>query len=571
MVVSRHMEAGMAVCVALAFVACSSSSTTPDAGPADSGPDDAGPGDAGPIDAGQIDGGGRFDGGITPNVQGWWRDKVFYEVFVRSFQDSNADGTGDLQGLTARLDVLNDGDAGTGDDLEVDGLWLMPIHPSPSYHGYDVIDYRGVNTQYGSIADLDALLAAAHRRGMRLILDMVLNHSSSSHPWFSDAVSGPSATRRDWYVWRPDDPGWLQPFGSGHTWYQRNGAYYYGVFTGSMPDLNLTNAAVETELVDSMKFWLARGVDGFRLDAVRYYIETGGGEGQEDTQQTHDFLNRIRARLQADYPDALLVAEAWAPVETATSYYGNGDEVQLGFSFDLADAIKTSVVAGDASGIINTLARIDSALAGKDRGFDAPFLSNHDQVRVMQVLGGDAGSARVAAAVLFALPGTPFIYYGEELGMQGGAGSDDRNKRTPYRWDATTNHGFSGHSPWYDQPEVAGVDLATEQADTGSLWWLYKSLIALRHAHSPLARGGGSYVLVPGGPASVLALVRDDGGNKVLFVANVSGSAVGAFSVPVAGAPTVLLSEGLAAPPGGNGTSISIPGLAGHGFAFVSL
>jgi glycosidase len=554
---SRQTRAWIAVAAALAVVACSSSSsstTQPDAGSPDSGQPDS----------------GAPDSGITPNTQGWWRDKVFYEVFVRSFQDSSGEGVGDLTGLTAHLDALNDGDAGTGDDLEVDALWLMPIHPSPSYHGYDVTDYRGIDPAYGTLADMDALLAAAHRRGMRVILDMVLNHSSSQHPWFLDSQTGPTAAKRDWYVWRPDDPGWTQPFGSGRTWHQLNGAYYYGVFTSAMPDLNLTNAAVETELVDTMKFWLARGVDGFRLDAVRYYVETGPVAGQEDTPETHAFLKRIRAKLQADYPNALLVAEAWAPVEIATSYYGSGDEVQLGFSFDLADAIKRAIPAGDASDIINTLALIDAALAGKDRGFDAPFLSNHDQVRVMRALGGDAGAARVAAAVLLALPGTPFIYYGEELGMQGGAGGDDLNKRTPYRWDPS-GKGFTTGVPWFDVNEAAGVDLQTERADPGSLWSLYRSLIVLRHAQTPLARGGGSYVLFPGKPASVLALVRDDAGKKVLFIGNVAATAVGAFTVPVSGSPTVLLSEGLTTPPTGNGTSISVPGLAGRGFAFISL
>jgi glycosidase len=555
--VSRQTRAWIAVCAAAALVACSSSSPSqPDSGTPDSGTPDSGTPDSGTI---------------TPNTQGWWRDKVFYEVFVRSFQDSDGDGVGDLRGLTARLDALNDGDAGTDAGLGVDALWLMPIHPSPSYHGYDVTDYRNVLPAYGTLADLDALLAAAHQRGIRVILDMVLNHSSSQHPWFQDSQTGPTAAKRDWYVWRPDNPGWTQPFGNGNTWWNLNGAYYYGVFTSSMPDLNLTNSTVEDELVDTMKFWLARGVDGFRLDAVRYYVETGGGAGQQDQPATHDFLKRIRRRLQTDYPDALLVAEAWAGLEITTSYYGDGDEVQLGFAFDLAEAIKDAIPAEDASAIINTLARTDTALQGKDRGFDAPFLSNHDQVRVMRALAGDAGSARVAAAVLFALPGTPFIYYGEELGMQGGAGSDDRNKRTPFRWDAGAGNGFSTHTPWYNVAEAPGVDLETQRADPGSLWSLYRSLIALRHASPPLARGGGSYVLLgAGGPASVLALVRDESGQKVLLVANVSSVDVGAFTVPLAGSPTVLLSEGLSSAPTG-GTSISVPGLAGHGFAFLSL
>ena len=447
----------------------------------------------------------------------------------------------------------------------------MPIHPSPSYHGYDVTDYRNVNPAYGSLTDLDALVSAAHRRGVKVILDMVLNHSARAHPWFINSQTGDTAEKRAWYVWRPDDPGWRQPFGSGRTWFQLNGAYYYGVFGSGMPDLNLTNSAVEDELVDSMKFWLARGIDGFRLDAVRYFIETPADAGQQDQPQTHDFLKRIRARLQADYPDALLVAEAWAPIDIAETYYGNGDEVQLGFSFDLADAIKTSVVAGDASGIISTMARLDAALAGKDRGYDAPFLSNHDQVRVMRVFGGDAAAVRVSAALLFALPGTPFVYYGEELGMQGGANSDDRNKRTPFKWDSSPGNGFTTGTPWFDIAEAPGVDLASEQADPGSLWTLYRKLIALRHAQTPLSKGTSTLPSFAGVPAGVVALVREDSGKRVLFVANVATASSGSFTLPFSGTPTVLLQEGLTGPPTAGAGSINIPGLDARGFVYVSL
>ena len=542
MVVSRQTGQCLFVCVALALAACNSSET----------------GQPPPTH-------------ITPNTQGWWRDKVFYEVFVRSFADSNGDGVGDLAGLTAHLDALNDGDAGTGDDLGVDALWLMPINPSPSYHGYDVTDYRDVNPAYGSLADLDGLVTAAHRRGVKVILDMVLNHSSRNHSWFTNSQSGANSEKRDWYVWRPDDPGWLQPFGSGRTWWNLNGAYYYGLFGSGMPDLNFTNAAVETEMVDSMKFWLARGIDGFRLDAVRYFVENGADAGQQDQPETHALLKRIRAKLQTDYPDALLVAEAWAPQEIALSYYGDGDEVQLGFAFDLAEAIKTAVVAGEASNIVNTLARTDVLLAGKDRGYDAPFLSNHDQPRVMRVLGGDAGAARVSAAILFALPGTPFVYYGEELGMQGGAGSDDRNKRTPYPWNASPGHGFTTGTPWVSVPEAAGVDLATEKADPGSLFTLYRTLVALRHAQTPLAKGSSSSPTPSGAPAGVMALLREDAGKRVLLVANVGTAASGAFTVPVSGTPSVLLQEGLTGTPTAGSGSLTIPGLAARGFAFVSL
>ncbi len=495
----------------------------------------------------------------APLPEGWWRQAVFYEVFVRSFADSNGDGVGDLAGLTAHLDALNDGNPSTTSDLGVDAIWLMPTFPSPSYHGYDVTDYRGVNPQYGTLQDMDALLAAAHRRGIKVILDMVLNHSSSQHPWFQDSQASANG-KRDWYVWSATNPGW-----TGRTyWYSANGAWYYAYFDGSMPDLNLRNADVEAELVSDMKFWLARGVDGFRLDAVRYYVEDGGPPLNQDTPETHAFLKRIRAALQADYPAVLLVAEAWANATTVATYWGDGDEVQLAFSFDLAQAILTGLTAAtpSAAPVINAFVGAQQTLAGKDIGFQAPFLSNHDQIRVMRALAGQQGLARVAAATLFALPGTPFVYYGEELGMQGGAGSADPLKRTPYPWTADApGHGFTTSATlwcgtstalWCNAAEAPGVDLATQQADASSLWSQYRRLIALRHAHPALAKGDAAWQRVDTEPG-VFALLRTSGNERILFVANYGATATGAFTIPLAGTAVMLEAVGMAAPTSSGG------------------
>lgn len=421
--------------------------------------------------------------GITPNTEGWWRDQVFYEVFLRSFADSDGDGIGDLAGLTARLDYLNDGDPGTTSDLGVDAVWLMPIHPSPSYHGYDVKDYRAVNPQYGTLADFDAFVAAAHQRGLRIVIDMVLNHSSSQHPWFLDSRSGSAAAKRDWYVWSATDPGWTNPMGGG--WNLDNGAWFYAAFNGSMPDLNLRNAAVEQELIATMKFWLARGVDGFRLDAVRYFVENGGGSFAQDQPETHDLLARLRAALQADYPEALLVAEAWASQGITSTYYGTGDEAQLAFCFDLADGIKGSAQLGSASWVVTTLQQAVASLEGKDLGFMAPFLSNHDQTRVRRALGADA-PARVAAATLAALPGTPFLYYGEELGMQGGTAGDPQ-KRTPMRWTGVAPvYGFTSASEtWCD------LDASCAGTTEGRQGWTWRAR-RRTPARSGTSTGGSS-------------------------------------------------------------------------------
>jgi glycosidase len=503
---------------------------------------------------------GKSGAAITPNTQGWWRDKVVYEVFVRSFADSNGDGIGDLPGVTAHLGDLR--------DLGVDAIWLTPIFPSPSYHGYDVTDYRGVNPAYGTLADFDALVAAAHQKGIKVILDMVLNHSSSNHPWFVNARQGADAQYRNWYDWSATDPGWRKPWDSTSAWYAAGGAFYYGIFCPCMPDLNLGNPAVEQELTDSMQFWLARGTDGFRLDAVRYFFESATGK-LADQPETHAFLRRVRARLQQNHPDALLVAEAWASESIAATYYGNGDEVQLAFAFDAADAIKSSIRKGVGSDAINALASSQAALAGKDLGFLAPFLANHDMQRALREMGGDPAQAHVAAATLFALPGTPFVYYGEEIGMMGGAGSDDTNKRTAMHWTSSApGYGFTTGSPWNASAE--SVDVASQRADPQSLWSEYKNLIALRHAQTALTSGDMTFP-ASSGPSSVFAMLRTSGAQRVLFVANFASSGAPSFDVTVPGTPSLLTQEGLAGAPSASNGKVSFAGLGPRSFAYVSL
>jgi glycosidase len=455
----------------------------------------------------------------------------------------------------------------------------MPVFPSPSYHGYDVTDYRAINPQYGTQADFDAFVAAAHQRKIRVLLDMVPNHSSSQHPWFQDSASSTTSARRDWYVWSPGDPGWSSPVGTGHA-FRSGGAtgFYYAVFDASMPDLNLRNAAVEAELVDSMKFWLARGVDGFRLDAVRYLVENGAA-GQVDQPETHAFLQRVRAALQAQYPDALLVAEAWTTPEGTATYYGEGagagKEVQLAFSFDLARYMLDAAQTGQASNLNTVVDRFAAALDSKDRGFEAPFLSNHDTGRGLGGLGWNGAEARVAAATLLAMPSTPFLYYGDEIGMRGELCCGDPGKRTPYRWTAAAaNHyGFStATATWYGPTtEPVGVALDTQRADPASLYSLFRDLIRLRHAQPPLARGGATRLTPTGGGSGAFAQLRTWEGKRVLFVANFSRSASGPFTVGVGGTPVVLLDGGLAGTPTGTSSTITIPALGASSFAFLSL
>ena len=457
----------------------------------------------------------------------WWNGAVFYEVFVRSFLDANGDGKGDLPGLVSRLDYLNDGDPATDTDLGVDALWLMPVFDSPSYHGYDVTDFERVNPDYGTNADLERLLAEAHRRGMKVIVDLVLNHTSSQHPWFIESASSPTSGRRDWYVWRPDDPGWGQPWNPGQgTWHERNGAHYYAIFWGGMPDLNFRTAAVRAEAKRIARLWLDRGVDGFRLDAIRHLVEAGPGPGQSGSPETHAFLQEFAAAVKAAKPDAVLVGEVWSNTLDISDYYAPG-ELDLLFDFPLATAIVDGVKAGDGAGIGIAL---EEVIRTYPKGaVDAPFLTNHDQIRIGTQLGGDGAKLRLAAAILLTLPGAPFLWQGEELGMQNGPGTDDEWKRTPFPWDSTPGGGFTSARPWQGfAPGKETANVAAETADPGSLLSRYRALIRARHGSEALRTG--DLGLLPAG-LPVLAYVRRGGGETVLVAHNL-GAAEATLAAP---------------------------------------
>lgn len=466
----------------------------------------------------------------SPQRLDWARGATFYEIFVRSFADSDGDGIGDLRGLTARLDYLNDGNPSTTTDLGVDALWLMPIFASPSDHGYDTTDYYAINPQYGTLADFDSLLAAAHRRGMRVIVDLAINHTSNRHPWFVESASSPSSPLRDWYVWRADNPGWRQPWGGGATWHTVNGSYYYGVFWGGMPDLNFNNAEVRQAIKQVAAYWLMRGVDGFRLDAARHLIEDGPGEQQVNTPGTHAFWREFAAYVRKGAPEALLVGENWTSTDQIARFYGStetvagGDELPMSFDFPLAGAILAGVRSGDATPIASTLANI--ARLYPPGACDAPFLSNHDTPRVATELGSDGRKLRTAAALLLTLPGSPFIYYGEEVGLEGG--KPDPNIRTPMPWnDREPGGGFTTGRAWRpfnDGRAQANVEWQTESPS--SLLSHYRRLIHLR-ASSPALRTGNITVLDAGEDnRQLLAFVREAGGERVLVVHNLGLTAV---------------------------------------------
>jgi glycosidase len=466
---------------------------------------------------------------------GWVRDAVFYEIFVRSFSDSDGDGVGDLAGLSERLDYLNDGDPATDSDLGVTGIWLMPIFESPSYHGYNTVDYRKVNREYGTREELARFIRRAHSRGIRVIVDFMINHTGVGHPWFTQSASGPTSARRDWYVWRADNPGWQQPWGGGPTWHPKNDAWYYGIFWSGMPDLNFRNAQVRAEAKRLAFLWLRRGIDGFRLDAARHLIADGPGEGQSDTPETHEFWREFAAAVRQKSPDALLVGENWTDTATIADYYGSteeisgGDELPMNFNFPLSEAIIRDIRGGRVDAIARTFAAMaEHYPAGV---LDGTFLTNHDNRRLASQLGNDPGRLRLAAAILLTLPGTPFLYYGEEVGLRNGPGPGDEQKRTPMPWNAEEGGGFTSGQPWHAfAPAREQANVATQDADPGSLLNRYRRLIRLRNSSRALRRGTLTLLEtaaaspVPGGSRSqtVLAFVRQAGNEHVLVAHNLS-------------------------------------------------
>jgi len=436
----------------------------------------------------------------------WWNDAVFYEVFVRSFSDSDADGNGDLQGLIGKLDYL------TG--LGVNALWLMPIMQSPSYHGYDTTDYLTVEQDYGSNEDFAALMAAAHARDMHVIVDLVLNHTSSEHPWFAEAVADPAAARRDFYVWSGTDDGAETPWGT-PVWHASPTGYYLGLFWEGMPDLDHRTGAVTEQLYDVARFWLQEmGADGFRLDAVRHLIEEPGRIS--GTAATHAWLREWDDTLDEADPQALTVGEVW-DASAAVAPYVTGDEVDIAFEFSVAQGILRSVLAGDPAAFESALT---GALAAYPAGQFAPFLTNHDQDRVMSQLSADVAGAKLAASALLALPGVPFIYYGEEIGMTGV--KPDRRIRTPMQWDGSPGAGFTDGVPW-QAPNRDGTSVAAQDADPDSLLSHYRALLAARSARPALRTGG--LLQWDSGCEGVTVFVRGEGRDAVLVVLNFTDGA----------------------------------------------
>lgn len=446
----------------------------------------------------------------------WWNDAVFYEIFVRSFYDSDGDGIGDFNGITEKLDYLNDGDPNTTTDLGVTGLWLMPIHPSPSYHGYDVTDYYDVNPEYGTMDDFKHLLDEAHARGIRVTIDWVLNHTSSQHPWFV-AAKDPASRYRDWYRWSSEQfpgPGWR--YGGG-------GASYYANFSEAMPDLNYANPAVVEEMKRVVNFWLDDvGIDGFRLDAAKHIFEEG--TVIENLPETHVFYKKFRSYYKAVNPQAIFIGEVWNSSDIVGPYL-QGDELDLAFDFDLAKNYVFSAGIGNADYFSDVL---NHDLTIFKPGQFAVFLSNHDQNRAMSTWNDDVDAAKTAATLLLTSPGVPFLYYGEEIGMLGT--KPDENIRLPMQWTAEEDAGFTTGAPWRaPSGDYPAKNAADQAADPNSLLSLYRKLIHIRNDHAALRVG--DYYAIETGNNAVFANLRVSKDETILVLINLSSAPVSDYTL----------------------------------------
>ena len=354
---------------------------------------------------------------------------VCYQIFVASFADSNNDGIGDLNGITAKLDYLA--------DLNVQCLWLTPIHPSPSYHKYDVLDFYDIDPQFGTLDDFDRLIEEAGNRDIVVLIDLVLNHTSKRHPWFTE--------RPDFYrIISEDHP----EYNMRHWHRMGNGLMYYAYFWDQMPELNLDHPEVREETFNIARFWLDRGVGGFRLDAVRHFFDTSEYPIRTNTlQQNILYLKEFNEVVKTTNPSAVVVAEVWSAAEAVARYTPGIDSA---FNFDLADAIIATVSSSSdnsSTNVVGTWLKIQAFYQAQETAFhDSIFLTNHDQDRVMSLFGENEDKAEMAASILFTLPGTSWIYYGEEIGMRGfrTAAATDAERRQPF--------------PWQDEYQVARVD-----------------------------------------------------------------------------------------------------------------
>ena len=481
----------------------------------------------------------------------WYKNAVFYEISVRAFKDSDGDGHGDLQGLTEKLDYLQ--------TLGVDCIWIMPIYPSPLCDdGYDIADYYSVDKTYGSLEQFKVLIEAAHQRKIRIIMDLVLNHTSDQHAWFQAARSDKNSPYRDYYVWNDDDKKYAgvriifqDVEKSNWTWDEQAGQYFWHRFYSTQPDLNFDNPKVQDEMLNVVRFWLGMGIDGFRVDAPTYLFEREG-TNCESLPETHAYLKRIRQLMDEEFPEAIMLAESNQWPRELIQYFDNDDEFHMAFHFPLMPRIYLAMAQGDASAIVNILKDTPAIPANCQW---TTFLRNHDELtlemvtdeerklmwceyapeekmilnlgirrRLATIFNNDRRRIELANSLLFTLPGSPILYYGDEIGMGDNLNLPDRNGvRTPMQWDSSTNGGFTTGAPFTEMVQgdyhYKKVNVADQMKSQHSLLRTIQKMISIRKGHAALS-GDMQWLEVRN--SAVLAHVRKNADEAILLLNNLS-------------------------------------------------
>ena len=482
----------------------------------------------------------------------WYKDAVFYEINVRAYYDSNGDGHGDLKGLTQKLDYLR--------DLGVDCIWLMPIYASPLRDdGYDISDYYNIAETFGTVDDFKTLLNEAHKRDIRIIMDLVLNHTSDEHPWFKASRSDKNSPYRDYYVWSDTDQKYkdtriifLDTEPSNWSWDEATSQYYWHRFYASQPDLNFDNPKVQEEMLNVARFWLDLGIDGFRADAVPYLFEREG-TNCENLPETHVYLKKLRAYLDENYPGRILLCEANQWPEDVRPYFGDGDEFHMGFHFPIMPRIYMALKKQRADDMIEILRRTPPI---PENCQWCTFLRNHDELtlemvtpeerdwmwnqyapeprmklnlgirrRLSPLLDNDRRKIELANSLLFTLPGSPIIYYGDEIGMGDNIDLPDRNGvRTPMQWDTSPNGGFSTGKPFTELVHgnlgYQRVNVAGQMADRDSLFHSISRMVNIRKKYPAFGRGDMAWVQTDN--PSVAVYTRKHQGESLLIINNLS-------------------------------------------------
>ncbi|RIK24090.1 MAG: maltose alpha-D-glucosyltransferase [Anaerolineae bacterium] len=487
----------------------------------------------------------------------WYQEAVFFELNIRACQDSGGDGNGDFRGAITRLDHIK--------SLGVDCIWVQPMYPSPlKDDGYDVADYCGIHPDFGTLEDFKAFLDAAHARGLRVVTDLVMNHCSEEHPWFQAARTDRNSPYRDYFVWSdtPDKYAetriiFLDVEPSNWTYDEVAGQYFWHRFYASQPDLNYDNPAVHEEMFNIIRFWLDMGIDGFRADAVPYLYEREG-TNCENLPETHEFLKKVRRLIDEEYPNRVLIAEANQWPEDLLPYFGDGDEFHVCFHFPIMPRLYMALKRGDKTSIIDILARTPAIPPGAQW---MTFLRNHDELtlemvtpeerqwmweqyapnprarlnlgirrRLLPLLDGDMRRWLLLNAMFLSLPGTPILYYGDEIGMGDNLALEDRyGVRTPMQWSAAKNAGFSDADRTYlpvIDDEIYGyqrVNVAEQETDPDSYLAWTRYLIATRQEQPALRAGVLSWAATE--DRAVLAFRRTEGANSVLCIFNLTDAA----------------------------------------------